>query len=40
MVLLQEWLLKLAGSVDVVYTNDIQFDREEIATFPVIWYCR
>ena len=24
---------KLAGSVDVVYTNDIQFDREEIATF-------
>ena len=24
---------KLAGSVDIVYTNDIQFDREEIATF-------
>ena len=24
---------KLSGSVDIVYTNDIQFDREEIATF-------
>ena len=24
---------KLAGSVDIVYTNDIQFDKEEIATF-------
>ena len=24
---------KAAGSVDIVYTNDIQFDREEIATF-------